>query len=86
MEGFKWSIEAQEDFDKLQQAMMTLPVLALPEFSMPFEIETDASGFGIGIVLIQAKRLIGYYSRTLAIRDKEKPVYERVLMAKVLVV
>lgn len=63
--------------------MMTLPFLALPNFNMPFEIETYALGFGIWVVLIQAKRPIAYYSHTLAMRDRAKPVYERELLAVV---
>ncbi|KAA0032847.1 transposon Tf2-1 polyprotein isoform X1 [Cucumis melo var. makuwa] len=82
-QGIKWTSEAQEAFDKLQQAMMTLPFLALPNFNMPFEIETYALGFGIWVVLIQAKRPIAYYSHTLAMRDRAKPVYERELLAVV---
>ena len=44
---FKWNMEAQEAFVKLQHAMITLPDLALLDFSLPFEIETDASGYGL---------------------------------------
>ena len=84
--GFKWTREVQEAFNRLKQAMMTLPVLALPNFNMPFEIETDASELGLGAVLIQNQRPIAYYSHTLAVRDRVKPVYERELMAVVMAV
>ncbi|TYK29765.1 putative mitochondrial protein [Cucumis melo var. makuwa] len=70
--AFKWTIETEEAFVKLKNAMMTLPMLALPDFSLPFEIETDASGYGIGAVLIQAKHPIAYYNHTLALRDRAR--------------
>ncbi|KAA0060214.1 Transposon Ty3-G Gag-Pol polyprotein [Cucumis melo var. makuwa] len=50
--GFKWNEEAEEPFERLKKAMMSLLVLALPSFDHPFEIETDASGYGVGIVVI----------------------------------
>ncbi|XP_050935041.1 uncharacterized protein LOC127143841 [Cucumis melo] len=63
--------------------MVTLPVLTLPDFSLPFVIETDASGYGIEAVLIQTKWPIAFYCHTLAMRDRAKPVYERELMTVV---
>ncbi|KAL0545281.1 hypothetical protein IC582_020431 [Cucumis melo] len=73
-------------FERLQEAMMTLPVLALPDFDVPFEIEIDASGYGIGAVLMQNKRSITFLGHTLALRHRVKPVYERELIAVVLAV
>ncbi|KAA0040843.1 Ty3/gypsy retrotransposon protein [Cucumis melo var. makuwa] len=79
--GFNWSSEAEQAFEMLKKAMMSLPVLTLPMFDRPFEIETDASGYGVGAVLIQDKRPITFHNHTLAIRDRGRPVYERELMA-----
>ena len=84
--SFKWTDETQQAFLKLQDIMMTLPILALPDFNIPFEVETNASGYGVGAVLMQNKRPTAFYSHTLAMRDQAKPVYERELMAVVLAV
>ncbi|KAL0545229.1 hypothetical protein IC582_020379 [Cucumis melo] len=84
--GFKWNKEVEEAFEKLKKAMLSLPILALPNIDQPFEIETNASGFGVGAILTQLKRSIAFYSHTLAMRDRAKPAYERELMAVVLAV
>jgi hypothetical protein len=51
--GFEWSAAATDAFLTLKTAMSSTPVLALPDFNLPFTVETNSCETGIGAVLMQ---------------------------------
>ncbi|XP_027103049.2 uncharacterized mitochondrial protein AtMg00860-like [Coffea arabica] len=59
-DGFHWEEEAEDAFQKLKIAMCSTPVLALPDFTQSFIVETDACYGGIGAVLMQNKRPLAF--------------------------
>lgn len=62
-EQFHWSFEAQKAFEVLKLDMTTTPVLALPNFNIPFTVETNASSSGMGVVLMQCGHPIAFFSK-----------------------
>jgi hypothetical protein len=58
--SFKWNDEAQVTMEKMKEVMSTCPVLALPDFGIPFTLECDALGEGIGAVLMQNRYPLAY--------------------------
>ena len=46
------AVEAEKAFHNLKQAMKQAPILILPDFSKLFAIEADASGIGLGAILM----------------------------------
>ncbi|GKE06788.1 transposon ty3-I gag-pol polyprotein, partial [Tanacetum coccineum] len=83
--AFKWNLQTQTSFEKLKQAMINSPVLALPNFGEEFVIETDASGVGIGVVLQQQGHPIAYLSKTLATKHQSLSAYEKEMLVVVMV-
>jgi hypothetical protein len=59
---FKWSPQCKEAFLTLKELLTTAPVLAQPDIEKPFNVYCDASGTGIGGVMMQDGRAIAYAS------------------------
>ena len=78
---FKWNEEAAKAFEVLKDAMVSPLVLALPDFLREFMIETDASGIGIGAVLMQGGHPLAFISKALAPKHQCLSVYEKELLA-----
>ena len=50
---FQWTPACQEGFDQLKKALTEVTILAYPDYSKPFILETNASLKGLGAVLSQ---------------------------------
>lgn len=51
-----WNEECTKAFETLKQRLISADVLAYPDFNLAFELETDASGTGLGAVLLSTSR------------------------------
>ena len=83
---FKWTPECQQSFDELKAKLTTAPVLAYPDYSKPFILDTDASDFGIGVVLLQKdndghERVVAFASRSLSKAERRYCVTRQELLA-----
>jgi hypothetical protein len=81
--SFVWTSEATQAFEALKLAVTSPPVLRLPDFSLPFVIECDASGTGMGAVLMQEGRPLAFLSKALKGRTLLLSTYEKELLALV---
>ncbi|WVY89974.1 hypothetical protein V8G54_035488 [Vigna mungo] len=69
-DSFYWSEETKASFQSLKDYLTQSPVLALLNFSKVFVVEVDASGCGIGVVLMQDHHPIDFISRPMLYLDK----------------
>lgn len=80
-DSYGWTEQATQAFQRLQGVMAAAPVLAMPNLSQPFVVKTDASGYGLGALLMQNGQPIAYYSKLLGVQAQDKSIYEKELMA-----
>nr|GEV97192.1 hypothetical protein [Tanacetum cinerariifolium] len=80
---FQWDEYANKAFQGLKEALTTAPTLGLPNWSLPFTFECDASGVGIGTVLTQNGRPLAYFSSSLKGTMLSWSTYEKEMLAVV---
>jgi hypothetical protein len=84
-----WTNQHQKAFEDLKNRVTSELVLAHPELDKPFKLEVDASGFAIGVVLLQKKEdskrhPVTYYSKTLNEAQQNYDVADLELLAVVM--
>ena len=82
---FEWTSDCQEAFDDLRLKLVSAPILAFPDYTKPFTLDTDASDTGVGAVLSQlddngAERVVAYASRTLSRAERRYCVTRKELL------
>jgi hypothetical protein len=80
---FVWSEACEKAFHTLRQHLTSALVLVQPYNSKPFEVFCDASGTGLGCVLMQEGRVIAYASRALRPHEINYPTHDLKLAALV---
>lgn len=78
---FTWGPTVQNAFTALQRAMISLPTLAIPNFSLVFYVTTDALGIAVGAVLSQNTYPLAFYSKKLCPKMQVALAYEREMYA-----
>ena len=78
---FTWEAPQQEAFDKLKAVITKAPVLAYFDNDKPTVLNVDASGTGLGAVILQDGKPIAFSSKTLSSCEQRYANIERELLA-----
>jgi hypothetical protein len=78
---FVWTNEQDMAFQTLKQALVQALVLALPDFSKVFYIETNACEYGVGAVLIPKGHPMAFVSKALGLILRDISTYEKEYIA-----
>jgi len=85
---FKWTEQCAQAFNQLKDHLTSASILAMPDWTKPFILDTDVCETGIGAVLSQchpdgSEHIIAYASRLLTKPEKNYCVTCRELLAVV---
>jgi hypothetical protein len=81
---YVWSEACDEAFKHLKKLLTTSPVLAQPNTTRPFDVYCDASGTGLGGVLMQEGLVISYSLRQLRRHEEHYPTHDLELVVVVM--
>ena len=79
-DAFSWTPEATQSFQQLKEAMCKAPVLVTPNFTKTFIVEYDASGNGIGAILMQEGHPIAFTSHPIKGKNLKNTIYEKEML------
>lgn len=79
-----WNPDHLHSFEEVKKALISAPVLALPDLEKPFVVVADASRFGTGAVLLQEDRPVAYYSHKMNSAESNYHTTEQELLGVVL--
>ena len=77
---WNWGTAQQRAFNRVKKALVNPPVLVLPDFTLPFELISDASLAGTGAVLVQQGRPVAYTSKKFGPAEKNYTTGEQELL------
>ena len=81
----EWSDAADVAFEHLKAMCVSTPILAYPDYQLPFTLHTDSSTDGLGAVLYQKQdgklRVIAYASRSVSKAESNYPAHKLEFLA-----
>lgn len=78
---FEWNQELEKEFNAIKRVIMSDQVLALYDPEKDTVVQTDASKYGLGCVLMQEGKPVAFASRTLAPSEVKYAQIEKELLA-----
>jgi hypothetical protein len=74
---FQWTTVARDSFEYLKIKVTGQPIFSLPDFNKAFQVDCDASGTTIGVVLTQEGRPISFFNEKLNVAREKYFVYDQ---------
>nr|XP_027075945.1 uncharacterized protein LOC113699797 [Coffea arabica] len=78
---FIWTPKCESSFQELKKRLTSAPVLVLPDGEKGYAVYSDASGEGLGCVLMQNGKVVAYASRRLKPHEQNYPTHDLELAA-----